>query len=345
MSWAQSIRTVASRLALTLAVVGASATFAPLSARAEVEVSDAARALFKQGVAHLKASPPRYAEAYEAFKAAYEDSPSPKILGNLGLAATKLERDGEAIDAYRRYLDEAGAKSSQEKSQIRADLEALEARVARLTLEVTPPSATVLDQRLDDNRVVENRYQAEGGKLTLGLRAGHHRIVLSREGFVDQQIEIDLGAGDQESRELRLEPEVVPTDVPAPAIPDQPAPEADDGSVDGAMVGLWVSVGLAGAAGIATGVVGGLAASNHGAFEDALASGDAARADELRDKGETLNLVGDVLLGTTLAAGAAAAVLLVVVLIDDDGETGDLAWSVIPVVTPEGAALGIGAVF
>ena len=51
---------------------------------------------------------PRYEDAYREFKAAYAASPSYKILGNLGLCAMKIERDAEAIDAYEKYLKEAG---------------------------------------------------------------------------------------------------------------------------------------------------------------------------------------------------------------------------------------------
>src|SRR5690606_41982881 len=47
----------------------------------------------------------RYEDAYREFKVAYAECASWKILGNLGLASMKLERDGEAIEAIQGYLD------------------------------------------------------------------------------------------------------------------------------------------------------------------------------------------------------------------------------------------------
>ena len=73
----------------------------------DVPISDTAKRQFEVGVAFLDdPEGARYEDAYRAFKAAHADSPSPKILGNVGLCAMKLERDAEAIDAYGRYLKE-----------------------------------------------------------------------------------------------------------------------------------------------------------------------------------------------------------------------------------------------
>jgi tetratricopeptide (TPR) repeat protein len=86
----------------------------PLVAFADVQITEEARQHFKAGV-NLLNDPdgPRYEEAYREFKAAYASSPSYKILGNLGLCAMKLERDGEAIEYYDRYLQEGGKEIDQ----------------------------------------------------------------------------------------------------------------------------------------------------------------------------------------------------------------------------------------
>ena len=64
-------------------------------------VSDAAKKHFQAGV-DLLTDPDgaRYEEALREFRAAYADSPSWKILSNLGLSAMKLERNGEAIEVH-----------------------------------------------------------------------------------------------------------------------------------------------------------------------------------------------------------------------------------------------------
>src|ERR1041384_8805806 len=88
------------------------------------QVSDSARQHFKTGVAYLKdPDGARYEEAYREFKAAYADSPSWKILGNLGIVAHELERDGEAIDAFEAYLERGGKElPADDRSQFKEDL-------------------------------------------------------------------------------------------------------------------------------------------------------------------------------------------------------------------------------
>jgi hypothetical protein len=320
---------------------------APL--RAEVAVSDKARGLFRDGVAMLKdPSGPQYAEAYEAFKAAYADSPSSKILGNLGLCATKLERDGEAIEAYERYLDDAGAKSAKERKQILADLERLKRRSGKLTLTITPADATILDRRLPaSGEPVVNNYEVTGGAVTLGLRSGHHRLVIEAPGRKPATVELDVAAAGTAEQEITLESDAAiaaPGAVAEPVMPDNgdALDDSDDGGGFG--LGVWVGIGATGALGIATGVVGGLAASNHSSYEEALVAGDDTEAADLRDKGKTLNVVGDVLLGTTIAAAAVTGVFLILVLTDDDG--GDaVSATIVPLVGPTTAGLAVGGSF
>jgi Tfp pilus assembly protein PilF len=116
-------------------------------ALAEPVITDEARRHFGAGVALLDdRDGPRYEEAYLAFRAAYAAAPSPKILGNLGLCAMMLERDGEAIDAYERYLREVEDIEPREREQIERDLETLRATAARLTVEA-PAGTTIVDRR------------------------------------------------------------------------------------------------------------------------------------------------------------------------------------------------------
>ncbi len=103
-------------LAVLLAMAPRTAQAAPPSAAPaaahEVEISERARGHFTAGV-NLLQDPDgaRYEEAYREFKAAYAESPSWKILGNLGLASMKLERDGEAIEAYQKIPRRVGQRA------------------------------------------------------------------------------------------------------------------------------------------------------------------------------------------------------------------------------------------
>ena len=77
-------------------------------ASAEEAISEEAKLYFRNGVELIQGSPPNYQDAYYQFKLAYEKSKSWKVLGNLGLCSFKLERDGEALDAYNEYLKSGG---------------------------------------------------------------------------------------------------------------------------------------------------------------------------------------------------------------------------------------------
>ena len=305
-------------------------------------MSDEARALFKEGVAHLTASEPDYAAAYEAFKAAYADSPSPKILGNLGLCATKLERDGEAIDAYETYLSDAGAKSLKERRQISQDLRELKKRGSILQLTVTPHSLEVVDEReRDAGPSVTNSYTIEGGAMQLRVHAGKHRLRFQAPGYQARVVELQLAAGATELRDVALE--AVAVDEP-PAEEPQRVQEPEDES-DALPIATWTGLALTGSLAVATVVVGSLAWSNKGSYDDALAAGDEAEAADLRDGGETLNVAGDVLLGLTVAVGTASAVLLVLELSGDDDEADEVAVRWAPQLSPQGGGLAVWGAF
>jgi hypothetical protein len=75
----------------------------------------------------------------EKFRVAYGLSPSWKIVGNLEIAAMRLERDGEVIDAFRKYLAEGGAAVEADvRAQFERDLATLEFSVVRITIDSTP---------------------------------------------------------------------------------------------------------------------------------------------------------------------------------------------------------------
>src|SRR5215475_8192222 len=110
---------------VSVVVVGGIAGHA---AAADAPITPEARTHFAAGVNLLRdPDGARYEEAYREFKAAYAASPSAKILGNLGLCAMKLERDGEAIEAYSSYLAHAADVDLDpvEAKQVGTDLQTL----------------------------------------------------------------------------------------------------------------------------------------------------------------------------------------------------------------------------
>ncbi|MGC4063409.1 MAG: hypothetical protein QM784_01895 [Polyangiaceae bacterium] len=173
-----------------------------------VKVTESARQHFQAGVAYLEEpTGAKYEEAYREFHAAYAESPSYKILNNIGLCALYLERDGEAIDAYERYL--AAAPKSEipadKRAQIDSDLKRLKAGLVTLKLKVTPASATLIDERLAvQGTNLVNRYSVSNGVLTLGIHPGTHRFTVSADGFTSQTWEVDAGPGSKQERDVTL---------------------------------------------------------------------------------------------------------------------------------------------
>ena len=122
----------------------------------------------------------KYEEAIVQFHRAYELVGSWKILGNVGLCALKLERDGEAIEAYEKYLD-GGKKeiAPDERTQVERDLVALRAQVSHATLQLPAGGGSIVDERTDARGTkILNRYGATSSELRLGLHPGSHVITL-----------------------------------------------------------------------------------------------------------------------------------------------------------------------
>jgi hypothetical protein len=209
-------RLVVLGLALTCGAISFSV---PHSAHAEEKISAEARTHFEAGVTLLQdPDGARYEEAYREFLTAYEASRSPRVLGNIGLCAMKLERDSEAIEAYARYLDEVSDVDSVEREQIRRDLATLRSGVVRVTLSVSPPGAKLVDVRIAvRGEPITNVYPMTGDKITIGVRPGHHLIkanIGERESAV---LEVDAAPGSAFTRALVVASPSAPPPPPKPA--------------------------------------------------------------------------------------------------------------------------------
>lgn len=278
---------------------------APLAHAQEAEINDQARAHFQAGVNFLQdPDGARYEEAYREFSAAYRASPSWKILGNLGIAAMKLERDGEAIAAFEKYLSGgASALAPEEREQFERDLNTLKAGVVRITLEVSQPGATIVDERQPvTGSAIRNSYLAESTKLDIGVRAGHHRITAKLAGYEDATVELEAVSGEPLSRTLTL----------SPAKPAGAGAAGGSGSVTTERptpTGVYVGLAATGAFAIGAGVVGVMALGKKSDFDEANNGRDTGNANDLSDSTKTLNLVTDVLIGAAVVSAGVTTYL------------------------------------
>lgn len=188
-------------------------------------------------------------EAYREFKTAYDLSGSAKILGNMGFCAMRLERDGEAIDAYSRYLRDVPDIDADERAQIVRDLQTLTVGVARITIEVNKPGVRVLDVRIPirGERITNAYGPVTNGKIEIGIRPGHHVITARLPDHEDETWELDAYAASRDKHAFAMRERVV-----------APPPGTTVESRSNPHVGPYIMMGIGGAmlvGGAITGIV------------------------------------------------------------------------------------------
>lgn len=187
---------------------------------ADDAISEEAKLYFKNGVELIQSQPPNYQDAYYQFKLAWEKSKSWKVLGNWGLCALKLERDGEAIWAYTEYLKQSGKDiDPDERKDLERDLLLLNGNAASVTLSSDLDQLEVVDTRAGST-VPPQSYRMEGGKLVLRLRAGSHTLTATSQGK-SQRWEVTLSPGRTDEHRFDF---ATPTEAKAPGAAKAPAP-------------------------------------------------------------------------------------------------------------------------
>ncbi len=276
----------------------------PASPAADPDASAAkeeARTHFKAGVILLQdPERPRYEEASAEFKRAYDLVHSPTILGNIGLCAMKLERDAEAIEAYTRYLAEVNDLTPAERAQTERDLVTLKAGLARITVESRPDGAVIRDTRFPARgETVTNSYGPLLGKVELGLRRGHHIFKARYPDGAESTWEVDVNSDEAHVFERPVEKPSAPVTAQPPTpeqAPTRPIPRV-----------VYIGGIATGVLAVGTIVTGILAVNTRSRFESANDGTNREHASDLRNTGQTLNVVSDVCLGATILGAAATA--------------------------------------
>jgi hypothetical protein len=269
-------------------------------------VSQEAKRRFSVGVALLRdPSGPRYEEAYREFSLAYAASHSPRILGNLGLCAMKLERDAEAITAFETYLRSARDVGAEERESIERDLGTLQAGIVRVTVSSNPPGAILDDTRIpvQEARVV-NTYGPVSAPMELGIRRGRHTLVAKLAGYPDQRWDFDANGGTLEAHVFRFK---TPAAQAVAAAPDQVRSTVGPTSP----TGIWVAGALTVALGTAGAIMGVHSLMVHDSYDEQNEAHNVDAARSLRTQGLEWNVATDITLG---AAVVAAGVTVVMVL-------------------------------
>jgi hypothetical protein len=279
---------------------------------AEEAISEEAKLYFRNGVDLIQASPPNYQDAYYQFKLAFEKSKSWKVLGNLGLCALKLERDGEALQYYTEYLKGGGNDiDPDERAALEREMLLINGNTAIVDVSASIPDVDVTDVRAG-SAVPPQSYKVQGDVLSLRLRAGTHTLSAFAPDGKTLTWQVALQPGRKVTYRFDFSTPAAPGAAPPVAAPDtQPRgePPAGQSASSGSPLRTvgFITAGVGGAA-VIGGVITGLMAK--GAESEALdqCNGDNCDpdAEESFDSAASLATVTNVLLiggGVLAAAG------------------------------------------
>jgi hypothetical protein len=244
----------------------------------------------------------RFEDAAAHFRDAYRTLPDAATKYNEAFAWMKADRIAPAADAYEAALaftdlrDDLASASSER-------LTALKTRLGYLVVR-EPIGALVTVAHAREVPV----------PARIHLLPGAHEVTLTREDGSRETRTVELAAS--QTAVLAFAPAASPPPDEDAAAPTAAAPPAagDDGSA--APIAGWSLLGLAAAAGVATGIMGGLTLSKIDDFKET------DRRDEgLRDDAIAFKTTTNVLLAVTGAAAASGVLVLWLGTGDGDGRS------------------------
>ena len=183
---------------------------------------EAARKHFMAGVAYLQIKKASATRSLRRVQSRFRSFPLPQGPRERRPVPMKLERDGEAIAAYTRYLAEVPDIDPDERAQIVRDVETLNASAVRVSMSVHQKGATLYDTRFPVRGAnISNVYTPVIGKNQYAIRPGHHVITLKIEGRDRAAWEVTAPAGATLEHDFVIQPDVpVPTAAPRSTIRD-----------------------------------------------------------------------------------------------------------------------------
>ena len=341
--WKGHLLTVAIALASATVTVARTGHAEDTTPTVDEQTMAEARKHFQAGV-NLLDDPDgaRYEEAYHAFHKAFELSKSPKVLGNIGFCSLKLERDGEAIDAYTTYLRESHDVDARERAQIERDLATLSSTVATFRAIVAKPGDTfvLVDTRIQTRgSPVVNSYTFTGRETTLRLRPGRHSLKVKTNDGESRAYEVTVEPASELSHEFTFPP------------PQTVTPARDQRRSSPSRTGPLI-LGIAGLAALGTGTVTGLMARATTDSIESRCPNDVCPADYdlkgTRSQAKTLGTIADVsFIGGGVAVGGA---ILWALLTPSNSparpaRSGSIAWNPGAHCTAHGCGVEIGGRF
>lgn len=341
-----------------IAAGAASAAAPPVSGKAEGEVTPPSKPTPEQlaeAKRHMEAGAAFYndaggthkcEEAYPEFLKAYELSGSLKALKAMGICALLLERDGDAIERFEKYLAGKGSQiEASDKAQVESDLKALKVAVARVTFRSDRGSTRVTDVRTpSQGSPVTNTYTLNG-EQTLGIHPGRHTFTASVDGSppLSWSTEIANGGTYEHTFDFSGAAAAGATPPPPPAgsssshadvsPPPNPPPAPLERPVP---VSVFVFGGLTVALAVPTVVLMARASGKNSDYEAQNGALPGATLESLKSDVKTANLVADVFLGATAASLVATGIFYFTRPTRARETSPVVSWTVAPIIHREG---------
>ena len=271
------------------------APHAPDASSTDAATRERSRAAFRRGVTQVRAQD--WAGARASFEEAWSLVQHPSILLNLGIARLRTDDPVLAEQDLVRFLSEDPGAAPEELASAREALAEARSKIGTLRVVATPASARVVV----DGQAVPVRASAssaEGGIAEARLKAGRHAVKIEAEGFVPDEMSVDVPAKSESDVRVVL--------VAKDAGSKQGGSSGRAPSTR-AIVG-WSLAGTSGLALVASGVMALRALSLSNDYEDR--SSPSFQDRDVKDEGIAFRTGADVALVAALLAGAGAAVLL-----------------------------------
>jgi hypothetical protein len=248
-------------------------------------------------------------EASREFRKAYELSGSLNALKAMGVCALELERDGEAIAHFEKFLEKLGDKQHSDRAQVESDLKALRSAVAWVTVSTDRPNVRITDVRTPARGYpITNRYVGSVAGQKIGVHPGQHTFTASGDGVPDLVWRVDITNGSSHTHSFDFD-----TGKPVTAegfrssdLPDggQPATHTERPIP----ITVWIFGGLTAALAVPTVIFMVSASGTASDFDEQNGRADEQTLEDLRSDVQTSNLVADIFLGATAASAAATLV-------------------------------------
>ena len=284
-------------------------------------------------------------EALREFSKAYDLSGSKKALRAMGVCALELERDGDAITYYDKFIEGKDIDAA-DRAQVESDLKALKAAVARVTFRTDRPNTHVTATRTPSQGLpVTNRYLVTLEGLTVGIHPGAYTFTATAEGSKDLTWQAEIPNGANLNKLLEFQkgaPVTSEGDMTPPAPVTAPAEDKTSRPVP---VTAWIFGGLTVASGAVAIGVGVSALSAKSNYDEKNGHSTKKELDSLRSGVTTKNAVTDVFIGLTAASAILTTVFILTrPTVHSKADQARRSFHVLPTAGPSGGgAFAVGS--